>query len=1720
MNKNLKPCPYWIKNLSFLLFISAFSFEFSFAQNPIVLENQNPGAPNAEWDLTFNNNAYGDPSIVGFSTDISVNKGSTIHFKIDVNTGTDKSFGIKIYRLGYYQGNGARLIADLGTGFTGVTQNACAVDNVTGLTDCGNWTEDASWNVPAGAVSGLYIAKITRSAAAGGGSNHIAFIVRDDASTSPLLFKTSDATWQAYNDYGGNSLYVGAGLANNHGSKVSYNRPFITRDGGGGGGVMEDWLFNSEYPMIRFLERNGYDMSYVTDVDMVRSPGVMTNHKVFMSVGHDEYWSKEERDNVEAARAAGKHLAFFSGNEVYWKTRWENSIDGSNTPYRTMVCYKEGTMPTPAENACGGKCDPMANTWTGLWRDGCGYPGVADACKPENALSGEISWDGTDGTITVPFAYKNFRFWRNTPIVSNLTSGQTATLAAGSLGYEWDWEQFTNSYPNARNTLSATLLNGRTHKLSLYKSTSGGWVFGAGTVQWSWGLDANHDRGVPPWNEVSVDMQQATINLFADMGVSAGSLQSGLVQTTASTDVTPPVSIITSPSNGASFRQGDTVMITGTASDVGGEVAGVEISVDGGSTWVVASGTTNWTFTWIPAVQGSITIKSRGYDDSGNTETAGGSEGSANTVNVTISPLASHPYTIFTPGQAPDFGAAGTGLLNDAQPLTLGVKFKANGDGYISAIRFYKAKDEIAQYRVGLWSITGDSLGTADFSSTADTGWVEVPFLSPVKISANTVYVASYFSPNGWYSDTNFGLADSIVNGPLTALADSDPEGDGFNGVYSYSDALSLPVDSYEASNYWVDVKYIPLTGKDTIPPQVSSTSPTANATNININSFVTATFNKEIDSATITSATFILTDPSSNPVPVSINAPKNTRNITLIPNSPLAYSTTYTATVIGEPAVTHIKDTSGNSLQATYSWTFTTAPPPAAPPDGGFGGPVLIISSTSNPFSRYPAEILRAEGYNGFEAEDISKVNAGVLDSFDVVILGQLQPAEYVSIQAILTTWVNAGGTLIALRPDATNASLMSLFGLTATGSNLSDRYLLVDTTAGKPGAGIVGQTIQYHGMADLYTLSGATSLATLYSSASAPTANPAVTTMNVGTNGGKAIAFAYDLAKSVVYTRQGNPVWAGTNRDGESGPIRSDNLFYPDWIDFSKIAIPQADEQQHLLTNIILLSNLHRKPIPHLWILPNGYKAAVVMTGDDHNIAGLNPGTTGTQGRFNEYIQMSGSNNDPQSVADWKAIRGTSYIYNFTPIDSVAYYQDLGFEIALHPSTNCTNFTPSSLFNTISTSLNSLETQLPDLTPPVTNRTHCMPWSDWATHPKTESTLGIRFDVNYYYWPGSWIQNRPGMFTGSGMPMRFADLDGSIIDCYQGPTVITDESGQDIPFTINTLLDNAIGAQGYYGAFVVNMHTDTALHTGSEAIIAAAQAKGVPVVSAKQMLTWLDTRNATVFSGPGGPRSPFGWTSDNGDSLLSFNISTTAHNLQAMVPLNSASGTLAKVTAGGNAVSFTPQTIKGIAYGVFPAVTDSYVATYSSTPLPITLISFTATKQGTNDALLKWTTSMEQNNQGFEIQRSTNASDWTVIGFVNGAGNSQTNRDYQYPDRNLANAVYYYRLRQVDYDGKSAFTKIVSVNITGALSLQLLQNRPNPLTNSTTIEIIIPQSCRAQLILYDQMGRPVRQLMDEMKSPGKYQVEVNKSGLSSGTYYYKLNAMGQSLVRKMTIL
>ncbi|MCW2991428.1 MAG: Fibronectin type domain protein, partial [Solirubrobacterales bacterium] len=587
---------------------------------------------------------------------------------------------------------------------------------------------------------------------------------------------------------------------------------------------------------------------------------------------------------------------------------------------------------------------------------------------------------------------------------------------------------------------------------------------------------------------------------------------------------------------------------------------------------------------------------------------------------------------------------------------------------------------------------------------------------------------------------------------------------------------------------------------------------------------------------------------------------------------------------------------------------------------DQGPGGPILVVTGGTDHFGSYYAEILRAEGLNEFDVSPLASVTAATLAAHAVVILGETPVSA--SEALMLDNWVQAGGDLIAMRPDA---SLSGLLGLTSAGGTLADSYLKVDTSTA-PGAGIVGDTIQYHGAADRYALNGASAVATLYSDASTATANPAVTLRSVGANGGHAAAFAYDLARSVVYTRQGNPAWVGQERDGIA-PIRSDDLFFgaasgdpqPDWVDLGKVAIPQADEQQRLLANLI--GEIDPAPLPRFWYFPRSAKAVVVMTGDDH--AG-----GGTAGRFDAYAAASAPG---CSVADWQCVRSTSYLFNGSPLTDAqaAAYQAAGFEIALHADTGCTTQTQAQFDATLSGQLATFASQYPSAASPVTNRTHCIAWGGWVDPAVVEQQHGIRLDTNYYYWPPNWVQDRPGMFTGSGMPMRFAGLDGSMLDVYQAATQMTDESGQTYPFTADALLSKAVGPQGYYGAFTANMHTDSASSSGSDGILAAAQSRGVPIVSAKQMLTWLDGRNASSFGSIAFTGHTLGFTIAAGSG---------ARGLTAMVPTHSSAGVLSGLQRDGSAATFTTETIKGVDYAFFAADAGAYQATYAPAPSGLT--------------------------------------------------------------------------------------------------------------------------------------------------------------------------------------
>ncbi|MEU0567478.1 DUF4082 domain-containing protein [Nonomuraea sp. NPDC005983] len=762
---------------------------------------------------------------------MSVNHGETVQFKV-LTPAT--AYRLDIYRMGYYGGLGARLITTIHPSVAlPQSQPACVTDSTTGLVDCGNWAVSASWAVPATAVSGVYIAKLVREDGPNEASQ-IIFDVRDDERHSDFLIQTSDATWQAYNAYGGNSLYTGSPVGRAY--KVSYNRPFTTRISGCCAGSVESWFFDSEYPMVRWLEANAFDVSYSSSIDTASRPAELLEHKVFMSSGHDEYWSNEQRTNVQNARDNGVNLAFFSGNEVFWKTRWEDSIAGPDTTFRTLVCYKE--------TLANAKIDPSPQ-WTGTWRDPRFSP-PSDGGKPENALTGTLFMVNgvANDSIQVPAEFGDMRLWRNTAI-ANLSPGQTVTFPAGTLGYEWDEGAPDNGFsPAGPVKLSSTTVatdkflldfgstygpGVATHNLVLYRAASGALVFGAGTTQWAWGLDATHDRAGTP---TDINMQQATVNLFADMGTQPASLQPGLVPASQSTDTAPPTSTITNPPAGASVPVNRVVTVQGTASDTGGGVvAGVEISFDGGTRWFQATGRDNWQFPWTPSTTGNVTIMVRAVDDIGNLQVV------PTTLAVTV--VAGCPCTLWPPTTVPDEASH-----DDPNGVEVGVKFQASSAGLITGIRFYKGPSNTGTHVGSLWSSTGVLLASATFTAETASGWQQVNFSNSVVVSENTTYIASYYAPSGNYAVSRPYFGTSYTNGPLTALADGASGG---NGVYTYGATSAFPTSTFEATNYWVDVVFTPsatLWDNATVPDEQSHPDPQAVTLGVKFTASETGTIN------------------------------------------------------------------------------------------------------------------------------------------------------------------------------------------------------------------------------------------------------------------------------------------------------------------------------------------------------------------------------------------------------------------------------------------------------------------------------------------------------------------------------------------------------------------------------------------------------------------------------------------------------------------------------------------------------------------------------------------------------------------------------------------------------------------------------------------------------------------------------------------------------------
>jgi len=509
------------------------------ASNPTARENQKAGT--ADWELE---NPATKREIEGYASLTSVNVGGEI--KLFVNT-KEPNYTIEIFRTGWYDGLGGRRMNDPIIR-KGTRQPPPIEDERSGLIEC-NWKDPYILRIPDRTddwISGIYLAKLTASRT--GKQSYIIFVVRDDDRQSDILFQSSVTTYQAYNNWGYKSLYRWNSQAK-QAYKVSFNRPYAmspNRKAAYGIGAGE-FLTNFqpkrrtssagwEYNMVRWLEKEGYDVTYATNIDTHFNSRLLLSHKAFLSVGHDEYWSRDMRENIEAARNEGVSIGFFGSNICYWQIRLEPSriTDEVN---RTVVAYKEmadldplgglklelGTVNSPVEIAAGGqlnygidksegaeivttnhKSPALYSLVTTRWRD-------RTLGSPEDALIGVM--------------YETFQVNSDIVIDENApgwllekTGLKKGDKLPGLLGYEVD-RMFGNAPKNIVRVAHSPYPHGggtRYADMTVYTADSGAKVFATGSMQWVWGLDDyNAPQLRPP--VLNAGAQQITRNVLAKL---------------------------------------------------------------------------------------------------------------------------------------------------------------------------------------------------------------------------------------------------------------------------------------------------------------------------------------------------------------------------------------------------------------------------------------------------------------------------------------------------------------------------------------------------------------------------------------------------------------------------------------------------------------------------------------------------------------------------------------------------------------------------------------------------------------------------------------------------------------------------------------------------------------------------------------------------------------------------------------------------------------------------------------------------------------------------------------------------------------------------------------------------------------------------------------------------------------------------------------------------
>lgn len=319
----------------------------------IAEENARSGTPG--WPITGDAAAW--DKVRGFADKVSAQRGESV--KLYVSTPA-KTFRVDAYRMGYYQGIGARLVWRSGT-LPGGVQPDAVIDPATGMREA-PWSASATVAVGADWTPGIYMLELLSD---DGGASYVPLTVRDDSSHAAFLVQSSVTTWQAYNGWGGANLYTGPGLKTSTRARVvSFDRPYT----GNGSGE----YFGREDLLVQQVEAMGLDVSYTTDIDTHARPELLKNHTTFISGAHDEYWTKEMRDGAESARDVGVNLLFMGANAAFRRIRLEPSPLGA---YRREVNYR-----VAAEDPLNG-IDPSRVTTS--WRD-------APNARPESTMIGDL----------------------------------------------------------------------------------------------------------------------------------------------------------------------------------------------------------------------------------------------------------------------------------------------------------------------------------------------------------------------------------------------------------------------------------------------------------------------------------------------------------------------------------------------------------------------------------------------------------------------------------------------------------------------------------------------------------------------------------------------------------------------------------------------------------------------------------------------------------------------------------------------------------------------------------------------------------------------------------------------------------------------------------------------------------------------------------------------------------------------------------------------------------------------------------------------------------------------------------------------------------------------------------------------------------------------------------------------------------------------------------